>query len=232
MTSIFYFGKQFSCNCCGCSFRKFKPKGNGLVERENAQCPYCGSLERTRLLLFYLRNETKLFSENVKLLHFAPEWSLYPIFKKAKNIEYFAVDLNPVLADQVVDIMAIPFADNSFDFIICSMVLGFVSDEPKAIKEMLRVLKPDGMALIQTLIDLQNPHTFETTDADTPEKRLQYYTEPDGERLHGTDFAQGLQTAGFQVETIDYAAQLGDDWHQKYALGNGCRELIFQCTKG
>ena len=228
ITSIFYIGRQFSCNCCGRSFRRFKAKGNGLVSRENAQCPYCGSLERTRTLLFYLQNETNIFKEKVKLLHFAPEWSLYSIFKKNPDVDYFAVDLDPDLADQVVDIMSIPFPDNSFDYILCSHVLGHIPDEQKAINELARVLKPDGTALIQAIIDLNNPHTFETPDADTPEKRLKYYSEPDLLRLHGTDFAQRLQNGGFQVETIDYAALLGQTLHEKYALGDGRRELIFK----
>ena len=46
-------GNKFYCNCCGRSFRKFLPKGN--VKRENAMCPNCSSLERSRLLLKYLQ---------------------------------------------------------------------------------------------------------------------------------------------------------------------------------
>ena len=231
LTSIFYIGNRFFCNCCGRSFRRFKAKGNGLVLRENAGCPYCGSLERTRILLFYLQNETNIFKKNIKLLHFAPEWALYPIFKKSPNINYFAVDINSAFADQAVDIMSIPFADNSFDYILCSHVLGHIPNEQKAVSELSRVLKPDGTALIQTIIDTNNPQTFEATDADTPEKCRKYYSEPDLLRLHGTDFAQRLQSGGFQVETIDYAVLLGAMMHKKYALGNGSRELIFKCTK-
>jgi len=231
MTSIFYRGNTYYCNCCNRSFRKFKPKGNTLVQRANAECPYCGSLERIRNLLFYVENETDLLTGHYRLLHFAPEWPLLPIFKKNKNLDYITADINPNVAEYPIDITNIPFPDHSFDSIICSHVLGHVKDEKKAIEELYRVLKTDGVALIASLIDLKNPHTFETDEADTPQKRLQYYSEPDLLRLHGTDFGERLAQGGFRVETINYPFRLGKEMMQKYALGDGSRELIFKCTK-
>jgi len=229
--SVFYLGNNYKCNCCGKSFRKFLPKGTKLVTRKNAQCPYCASLERTRLLLFYIKNETNLLNKKCKLLHFAPEWCLVPIFKHAKNIEYCSADINPNYAEYQVDITNIPFADSTFDYVICSHVLGHVPDEKKAIEEIFRVLKPEGIALVLTIINPDNIHTFETAEANTPEKRLQYYSEPDLLRLHGKDFDERLKSGGFQVETIDYRKKMGEDIYKKYALGDGKRELIFRCTK-
>jgi SAM-dependent methyltransferase len=189
------------------------------------------SLERVRNLLFYIENETNILTGKVRLLHFAPEWCLLPIFKKAGNLDYITADINPNFADYQVDIMNIPFPDESFDFIICAHVLGHVPDEKKAIKELFRVLKLDGAALVLTIINPDHPHTFETDAADTPEKRLQYYSEPDLLRLHGADFDQRLMQGGFKVETIDYRLILGEKTKKKYALGDGKRELIFKCTK-
>jgi len=229
--SVFYVGNKYSCNCCGKSFRKFRSKGTKLVTRQNAMCPYCISLERTRTLLFYIEKETNLLNDKLKLLHFAPEWCLIPIFKQAKNLEYYSADINPNYADFQVDITNIPFADATFDYVICSHVLGHVPDEKKAVKEIFRVLKPNGVALVLTIINSNNPHTFETSEANTPEKRLQYYSEQDLLRLHGTDFEQRLKSGGFHVETIDYRKKMGEEIWKKYALGDGKRELIFKCTK-
>ncbi len=132
-----------------------------------------------------------------------------------------------------IDITDIPFADATFDYVICSHVLGHVLDEKKAIEEMFRVLKPNGVAFILTLIRPDNVHTFETSEADTPEKRLHYYSEHDLLRLHGVDFSQRLQIGGFQVECIDYRKRkrMGEETWKKYALGDGKREIIFKCTK-
>ncbi|MDR1737796.1 MAG: methyltransferase domain-containing protein [Candidatus Symbiothrix sp.] len=232
LTSVLYRGKNLKCNCCGRSFRRFKAKGNGIVSRLNAECPYCGSLERTRVLLFYLQNKTPLLTKPVSLLHFAPEWSLAAIFKKLPLLQYVSADINPNLARYQMDIMDIPMRPNTVDYIICSHVLGHIPDERKAISEMHRVLKPKGIALIMTIIDPNNPKTFETADADTPQKRLQYYSEPDLLRLHGGDVQERLIAGGFEkVEIIDYRQTLGDEICRKYALGDGSRELIFRCEK-
>jgi SAM-dependent methyltransferase len=188
-------------------------------------------LERTRLLLFYIKNETDLLTAKRKLLHFAPENSLLPILKRAKNLDYYSADINPDYADLQIDITDIPFPDDTFDYIICAHVLGYVPDEKKAVEEMYRVLKPDGIVLVQTLMNLDNPHTFETPDADTPAKRLQYYSEDDVIRLHGMDVAERLQAGGFLVETIDYRKAMGEEIYQRYSLGDGKRELIFKCMR-
>lgn len=45
----------------------------------------------------------------------------------------------------------LPYADNFFDYVTCSLVLHHLSDDDrqKALKEMHRVLKPDAMVLIK-----------------------------------------------------------------------------------
>jgi ubiquinone/menaquinone biosynthesis C-methylase UbiE len=41
---------------------------------------------------------------------------------------------------------ALPFADNSFDMAIMALVVFFLPDPPKGVSEMVRVLRPGGMA--------------------------------------------------------------------------------------
>lgn len=228
-TSVIYRGSRFTCNCCGHSFKKFLPKGTSIEQRENAQCPDCGSLERNRLLLFYLERETEVFNKTLKVLHFAPEPCLYKRLSKTEG-EYIDGDINPANARHVVDITDIPFPQGYFDLIICSHVLGHIPDEPKAIQELKRVLKPGGEALVLTLI---NPEagTFEDKALASESERLKNYGEPDLLRLHGNDFSSRLERQGFKVETIDYRQKFDLDQQEKYRLGNGKRELIFRCTK-
>lgn len=49
---------------------------------------------------------------------------------------------------QVLDAEELPFADNSFDTVITGMATGLFPDLPKAIAEMVRVVKPGGLVSI------------------------------------------------------------------------------------
>src|SRR5438067_1269268 len=51
---------------------------------------------------------------------------------------------------QVVDAQNLPFADNSFDMIICQFGVMFFPDKVTAFKEAYRVLKPEGLFIFNT----------------------------------------------------------------------------------
>lgn len=204
-------------------------KGNRV--RLNAKCPFCFSLERTRVLDLYLDQELNIYkSENIKILHFAPEFALFRKLSKINHIEYIDADINPAYARNVIDITNIPFPDNYFDFIICSHVLGHVPNEQLAFIELHRVLKKDGIALILTLLS-DKESTYEDDYILSPEDKLKSYGESDLCRLHGKDFATRIQLNGFIVETIDYRLNFSNEIQKKQALGNGEREIIFKCVK-
>jgi SAM-dependent methyltransferase len=230
LKSLTYIGNTFYCNCCNKTFSRFLTYG--YVPRKNALCPWCHSLERTRLLLCYLERETSVFKEEKKILHFAPEWVIRDKLRKSTSRKgYFSADINPALADHVVDITKITFPDNYFDFIICSHVLGHVDNEALATDEMYRVLKPGGEALIMTVMDLKNPCTLENPSITTPSERLAHYGEPDLLRLHGLDFGRRLQRDSVTVEEIDYTRNLTPAENRRMSTGNRERELIFRCRK-
>jgi predicted SAM-dependent methyltransferase len=228
LATVPYWGIRYRCNCCNLSFRRFLAFGH--VPRLNARCPYCDSLERQRLLWFYLKREC-LSEGLMRVLHFAPEPCLSRNVSRLRNIRYFDADLNPAIAKHVMDITRIPFRDKSFDLIICSHVLGHVPDDAKAISELVRVLRNRGIALIMAVLDFNNPTTIEDPSITTPADRLRHYGEPDLCRLYGRDFAQRLERGGFRVHTIDYRQVLGQRITSKYCLGNGDRELLFRCHK-
>ena len=52
---------------------------------------------------------------------------------------------------QQIDIMDIPFAENSFDIVIANHMLYHVPDIPKALSEVTRVLKPNGKFYSSTI---------------------------------------------------------------------------------
>lgn len=227
--AVFYKGNRYYCNCCERSFSSFLPYGN--VQRKNAKCPNCLSLERTRLLWLYLTNELDINEKTLKVLHFAPERTLESKFKKLKNIQYISADINPELADVRMDLMDIPLQDNSIDLIICSHVLGHVPDETKAISEIARILKFNGKAIIITVIDPHLETTYEDSSITTAENRLRSYGERDLLRKHGKDFKNRIAHPSWTVSNIDYLSQLDASTKKRLSLGNGNRETLFVCVK-
>lgn len=227
--SLFLLGNNFYCPVCHKSFKKFLNKGNGIETRQNAVCPYCASLERTRLLYLYLKNKTEIFKNCPKILHIAPEDSLKKHF--ITNPNYYDVDINPIYASHQMDITDIAFEDNSFDYIICSHVLGHITNEKQAIDELNRVLKTGGNLFILSLIDLNAQKTFEEDAVITLQQKLQAYGEPDLVRLHGLDFIDRLKRTNLKVEEIDYRKNFSKEENRKFSLGNGRRELIYKCVK-
>jgi SAM-dependent methyltransferase len=73
------------------------------------------------------------------------EW-LRPYIEK---VDYKTMDLVDTYHPDIVgDIQAMPFDDNSIDAVICLSILTHVENPIQAYKEMYRVLKPGGYALI------------------------------------------------------------------------------------
>ncbi len=224
----FYYGKEYYCVCCDRFFKKFLPFGN--IERKNAKCPNCESLERTRVLQYYLKDNTDIFNRDKYILHFAPERMLSKNLKKASE-NYISVDIEKGAADRVEDIQNLGFKNSTFDYIICSCVLGHVEDEDKAINEIYRVLKVGGKAFILTVIDLKNPFTFENVNIVSETERLKFYGEKDLLRLHGKDFFNRLRRSNSSVKEIDFAQTFNLSDRNRFSLGNGERELIFEIEK-
>ena len=135
------------------SFRKLLPYGYEN-SRENVLSPSTYSLERHRLLWLFLKTDTDFFTNVKKVLHFAPEQAFYKRFKKMKNLDYTTTDLNSPIADIKADICQLPFASNSFDFILCNHVLEHIPNDLKAMQELFRVMKPGGVGILQIPLDV------------------------------------------------------------------------------
>ncbi|QAA82882.1 SAM-dependent methyltransferase [Aequorivita sp. H23M31] len=226
--AFFLKGNKFTDPINGKSYRKFLPYGYENV-RENVLSPGTLSLERHRLFWLYLKNETSFFTENLKVLHFAPEQAFYKRFRKMKNLEYITTDLNSPIADVKADICDLPFSNNEFDFIICNHVLEHIPDDTKAMQELYRILKPGGLAILQVPYSADLEKTFEDDSITDPKERARIFGQYDHVRVYGMDYFEKLRSIGFKVEAVDYTKKLTDEEIQKYRLPIG--ELIPLCIK-
>ena len=221
-------GNTFTDPIDGKSFSAFLPYGYGK-QRNNVLSPSTLSLERHRLLWLYLKNETDFFSAPKKVLHFAPEQAFYNRFKKQKNLDYTTTDLLSPLADVKADICNLPFADDSYDVILCNHVLEHIPDDKKAMQELFRVLKPGGLGIFQIPQDLSRETTFEDDSITDQKKRAEIFGQYDHVRVYGRDYFDKLRAIGFIVKEEDYTSKLPPELVQKYCLAPG--EIIPVCTK-
>lgn len=221
--ALWYRGTQFEDPIDGKTYRSFLPYGYENP-RENVLAPGTLSLERHRLLWLYLKNETPFFTENLKVLHFAPEQAFYKRFRNLKNLDYTTTDLNSPLADVKADICNLPFEDSSFDFILCNHVLEHIPDDTKAMQELYRILKPGGTGIFQIPQDLTRATTFEDNSITDPKERATIFGQYDHVRVYGRDYFEKLRTTGFQVDEVDYTKTLPNERLERFRLAKG--ELI------
>lgn len=218
--AFFLKGSTFTDPIDGKSFKTFLPYGYGK-QRSNVLSPSTLSLERHRLLWLYLKNETDFFTANKKVLHFAPEQCYLKRFKTLKNLDYTTTDLESPLADVKADICHLPFEDNSYDIIFCNHVLEHIPDDTKAMQELYRVLKPNGMAILQIPQDLSRATTFEDDSITDKKERAKIFGQYDHVRVYGLDYFDKLRSIGFVVEEVDYTAKLSAEAIKKYCLAQG-----------
>lgn len=212
---VYMRGKGLECPCCGGRFYRFLPEG--MPVRENAKCPNCKSLERHRLVWMFLRDEIRLGSTPTRLLHFAPERSIKAQMDRLPNLETVTADIVPGKADVQADITNLPFEDNEFDAIMCSHVLEHVRDDRKAMRELFRVLKPGGWALLIVPM-LPMDKTFEPEEVTDPADRQVVFGDADHVRIYGRDYKDRLEECGFAVEIRKYLAQFSEADIQRFSL--------------
>lgn len=164
---------RFQCPVCGYNgpFKDLNPP-TGL--RRHAQCPKCGALERHRLQYLVLENLLKeIDPSSLSMLHFAPE----PFFRNylsARFGQYETADLNMIEVGHHVDLQELPFADQSYDFLFASHVLEHIADDKKALSEIRRILKPNGIAVppvplvADTTIEYPEPNAYESYHVRAP----------------------------------------------------------------
>ena len=175
-------------------------------------CPKCESNDRERHLMLYCQ---KLGLARVmaggRVLHFAPEPRFAAYVAAANPREHVKADLFPAAADiQKVDMLAMAFAAASFDMVIANHVLEHVADDARALSEIRRVLRPGGLAILQTPYSAMLETTFEDAGIVSRDAREHAYGQDDHVRLYGQDIFARFAAAGFASRVVRHETALGD----------------------
>jgi len=112
-------------------------------------------------------------------------WS---VLKKAKEKASVVKYIN-------ADIYQLPFRENIFDHVLCIGVLQSITDEASLIKELKRVLKPNGILLIGILNKNEIYYKI---------KKRKHVSLDDVRRYSITEFREKLENQQFEILKIEY----------------------------
>ena len=210
---LLYTGRAVGCPCCGGRFRRLQSHGG----TRNVRCPRCHSYNRHRTLWLYLEREGVLKNEPT-VLHVAPERGIAARVRSVPGVNYVSVDRDPRLAMVPADLTSLDFHDAEFDLVICCHVLEHIPDDMAAMREMRRVLRPGGTALLQHPIDHSSKETYEDPSIVSRELREAAFGQWDHVRLYGRDFQARLESAGFAVTVEHYVDTLEPELVRRFCL--------------
>jgi ubiquinone/menaquinone biosynthesis C-methylase UbiE len=122
------------------------------------------------------------------------------------------VAADPALQWRQADAMSLPFADRSFDAVVCQFGLMFLPDKARGMQEAFRVLRPGGVYLFNVWDDFAHNAfgriTHETVAGFFETDPPQFYTVPFG--YHDPAVILGhLDRIGFDPVRWEYVAKTG-----------------------
>ncbi len=213
MESVWLAGSDVFCPCCWSNWRQFAP--GGVNKRVCARCPKCGALERHRLFALYFKARPKLVPVDAKVLHVAPEGPIERLFYARDDVDYIRGDLRPQRGELPMDVCALPFSDGELNLVVATHVLEHVIDDGQAMREIYRVLRPGGVAILLSSIDWNRLATYEDSKIVSPGARRKAFGHEGHVRVYGLDMIERLRQAGFQVEI--------DPFWQKFTVSDRLR---------
>ena len=184
----------------------------GKPPRWDARCPNCSSRERHRLLHLWITEGEGDKLSSQRILHFAPEKLM--LQRMGDDPAYETADLHRPGVTHRVDITRTGLPGATYDVIIANHVLEHVDDDRQALRELFRLLKPAGLALLTVPVNASREETYENPAITTPAERHAHFSDADHRRYYGLDFASRLAEAGFIVETF----RLSPDREVRYGL--------------
>ena len=197
---------EASCSICSRPVAHFEPYG---VPPRIGRCPHCGAKPRSRALHRMVRERIgPRLRPSDRVLEIGPSrFSAGHVigsglFAPARCV---AVDvrrrrhhrrLGAAGRFAAASAALLPFADASFDFVLCNNTLPYVREDRRALAEIARCLVRDGLAMIDTH---RAPGATRTADAhrrEHPELGEEWFAANGDAWVYGEDFLDRVREAG------------------------------------
>lgn len=210
-----YQGDKYCCPVCNDCFKIFLDKVDDHHEKKSI-CPFCYSDKERRTDFFFIAQFSNYFKRNLKILDLSNSPALVDksVFNEI-NIDFQKLDL--IVQGKDLNLYSLDYPDNDFDFIICNDVLDKIYNEKFFLKELNRIVKDDGIIMIQSDIDQEFDKTLETEIIFTKE-RERLYGNKQRFRRYGKDYKQRFEKLGYAVDLINYTPYNYNDIIKEFVL--------------
>lgn len=225
------------CSCCGKEtvysplpdYYIEMPKRYGAephvaetINKEEYLCTVCGSSDRDRMIVSFLQKVgLPQAAEHTKVLQIAPAATIETwIQTYCPHLDYETTDLYMDGVTFHSDIMDMRMVnDETYDLVICSHILEHVQDDKKAMCELKRILKPNGLVvfLVPVMLDMDE---IDEEWGLPEEENWRRFGQGDHCRRYGRKgLIERLEEQGFYINALgkDY---FGDEVFEQLSLIN------------
>ncbi|WP_206078444.1 methyltransferase domain-containing protein [Poseidonocella sp. HB161398] len=134
------------------------------------------------------------------MVHFAPEPELTGLLR-SRAASYRTADIAPGGTDPQRDLEAIALPHASAQTVMANHALEHV-DDSKALRELLRILRPGGHAILTMPVIDAVESSYEVTGLRGAPAQFRHFGHEDHVRAFGRDIASRITAAGFPLELI------------------------------
>ncbi|MDX1514497.1 MAG: methyltransferase domain-containing protein [Gammaproteobacteria bacterium] len=215
------------CWICGNAVARFERYG---VPERTGLCPHCGAKPRARALEWLLAEVIgPALGYGDRILEVGPSRFSIDRLNQGRSLRarpWTLIDRRITRAHRRVrsphrflrmDVCRLGFSSRSFDLLLCNNILPYVREDRKALSEIARCLKLDGLAIINT-------HTGPGATLSAAEHRRlhpelddDFYAANGDQWVYGEDFYDRIADAGL----IHRTAWLFGDRPREFLLENG-----------
>jgi SAM-dependent methyltransferase len=195
----FYRGNDIYCPFCSGTYKAQKFK---FTKELSELCPVCGSTLQERTVLLFLQAKTEILPGEPKILVVSEEGKIPEYFRNFPNAE---VKIYTETGDFTIrdNTLKDKYESSSYDLIVCNYILEKLPNYIPVLKEFARILKDDGIMLLQANIDNSKETTAEFPVASYKE-RLLLYGIPGNHRRFGKDYQSLIKSNGLKVSKLKF----------------------------